>query len=217
MDLRFSAEENAFRDKLRTFFRSKVPASIRAKVMEGRHLDKEDWVASHKVLHAEGLAVPHWPKQWGGSDWTPVQHYIYAEELQYNGVPQPLPFNVSMCGPVIIAFGTEEQKKRFLPRMASLDDWWCQGFSEPGAGSDLAGLTTTAVRKGDHYVVNGQKTWTTLAAICRLDLLPRPHRSNRQEATRHLLPADRHEDPGPERAADPDAGWRTRGQRGVLR
>ena len=163
MDLRFSAEENAFRDKLRTFFRSKVPASIRTKVMEGRHLDKEDWVTAHQVLHAEGLAVPHWPKAWGGSDWTPVQHYIYMEELQYNGVPQPLPFNVSMCGPVIIAFGTEAQKQRFLPRMASLDDWWCQGFSEPGAGSDLAGLTTSAVRQGDHYVVNGQKTWTTLA------------------------------------------------------
>jgi pimeloyl-CoA dehydrogenase large subunit len=120
-------------------------------------------VASHKALHAKGLAVPHWPKEWGGSDWTPIQHYIYTEELQFNGVPQPLPFNVAMCGPVLIAFGTEEQKKRFLPRMASLDDWWCQGFSEPGAGSDLAGLKTTAVRQGDHYVVNGQKTWTTLA------------------------------------------------------
>ena len=120
--------------------------------------------------------MPHWPKQWGGADWTPVQHYIYTEELQFNGVPQPLPFNVSMCGPVVIAFGTEEQKKRFLPRMAALDDWWCQGFSEPGAGSDLAGLKTTAVRQGDHYVVNGQKTWTTLAqyadwifCLCRTD------------------------------------------------
>ncbi|KAB2913699.1 MAG: pimeloyl-CoA dehydrogenase large subunit [Hyphomicrobiaceae bacterium] len=176
MDLRFSAEENAFRDKLRTFFRTKVPASIRDKVNEGRHLDKEEMVTSHKILHAEGLTVPHWPKEWGGADWTPVQHYIYTEELQFNGVPQPLPFNVSMCGPVIIAFGTEEQKKRFLPRMAALDDWWCQGFSEPGAGSDLAGLKTTAVRKGDHYVVNGQKTWTTLAqyadwifCLCRTD------------------------------------------------
>ena len=120
--------------------------------------------------------VPHWPKEWGGADWTPVQHYIYTEELQFNGVPQPLPFNVSMCGPVVIAFGTEEQKKRFLPRMAALDDWWCQGFSEPGAGSDLAGLKTTAVRQGDHYIVNGQKTWTTLAqyadwifCLCRTD------------------------------------------------
>jgi pimeloyl-CoA dehydrogenase large subunit len=163
MDLRFSPEENAFRQELRAFFRSAVPESIRTKVMEDRHLTKEELVASHKALHAKGLTVPHWPKEWGGTDWTPVQHYIYTEELQFNGVPQPLPFNVSMCGPVIIAFGTEEQKQRFLPRMAALDDWWCQGFSEPGAGSDLAGLKTTAVRKGDHYIVNGQKTWTTLA------------------------------------------------------
>jgi pimeloyl-CoA dehydrogenase large subunit len=176
MDLRFSKEENAFRQELRSFFRSAVPESTRKKVMESRHLTKEEWVQSHKVLHSRGLTVPHWPKEWGGSDWTPVQHYIYTEELQYNGVPQPLPFNVSMCGPVVIAFGTPEQKKKFLPRMASLDDWWCQGFSEPGAGSDLAGLKTSAVRKGDHYIVNGQKTWTTLAqhadwifCLCRTD------------------------------------------------
>ena len=176
MDLRFNKEENAFRQELRTFFRTAVPESTRKKVMENRHLTKDEWVASHKILHSKGLTVPHWPKEWGGSDWTPVQHYIYTEELQYNGVPQPLPFNVSMCGPVIVAFGTPEQKKKFLPRMASLDDWWCQGFSEPGAGSDLAGLKTSAVRKGDHYIVNGQKTWTTLAqhadwifCLCRTD------------------------------------------------
>jgi pimeloyl-CoA dehydrogenase large subunit len=176
MDLRFSPEETAFRQELRSFFRSAVPESIRTKVSENRHLSKEEMVTSHKILHAKGLTVPHWPKQWGGADWTPVQHYVYTEELQFNGVPQPLTFNVSMCGPVVIAFGTEEQKKRFLPRMASLDDWWCQGFSEPGAGSDLAGLKTSAVRKGDHYIVNGQKTWTTLAqhadwifCLCRTD------------------------------------------------
>jgi pimeloyl-CoA dehydrogenase large subunit len=163
MDLRFSPEENAFRQELRDFFRTAIPEGIRTKVMEDRHLTKEDWVTAHKALHAKGLAVPHWPKEWGGADWTAVQHYIYIEELQFNGVPTPLPFNVSMCGPVIIAFGTEEQKKRFLPRMASLDDWWCQGFSEPGAGSDLAGLKAAAVRQGEHYIVNGQKTWTTLA------------------------------------------------------
>jgi len=176
MDLRFSPEENAFRGEMRDFFRAKVPASIRKKVSEGRHLDKEELVTAHKVLHERGYAVPHWPKQWGGADWTPVQHYIYTEELQLNCVPPPLAFNVSMCGPVIIAFGTEQQKKRFLPRMAALDDWWCQGFSEPGAGSDLAGLKATAVRQGDHYLVNGQKTWTTLAqyadwifCLCRSD------------------------------------------------
>jgi pimeloyl-CoA dehydrogenase large subunit len=167
MDLRFSPEENAFRQELRTFFRTQVPESTRRKVMENLHLTKEELVASHKILHARGLTVPHWPKEWGGADWTSVQHYIYTEELQFNGVPQPLPFNVSMCGPVVIAFGTEAQKKKFLPPMASLDHWWCQGFSEPGAGSDLAGLKTAAVRVsspgGDHYIVNGQKTWTTSA------------------------------------------------------
>jgi pimeloyl-CoA dehydrogenase large subunit len=163
MDLRFSPEENAFRQELRAFFRSAVPESIRTKVMEDRHLSKEEWVTAHQALHAKGLAVPHWPREWGGADWTPMQHYIYTEELQFNGVPQPLPFNVAMCGPVVIAFGTEAQKQRFLPRMASLDDWWCQGFSEPGAGSDLAGLNTAAMRQGDHYIVNGQKTWTTMA------------------------------------------------------
>jgi pimeloyl-CoA dehydrogenase large subunit len=176
MELRFSEEENAFREEMRRFFRTHVPEAIRKKVAEGRHLDKAELVAAHKALHSKGYAVPHWPKQWGGADWTPVQHYIYTEELQFNCVPPPLAFNVSMCGPVIIAFGTEEQKRRFLPRMAALDDWWCQGFSEPGAGSDLASLKTTAVRQGDHYVVNGQKTWTTLAqyadwifCLCRTD------------------------------------------------
>jgi pimeloyl-CoA dehydrogenase large subunit len=163
MDLRFTDEEIAFRDQVRFFFRTEVPATIRRKVSEGRHLNKVDMVTAHKVLHSKGWAVPLWPKEWGGTDWTPVQHYIFGEEMQANSVPPPLPFNVSMLGPVLIAFGTEAQKRRFLPRTASLDDWWCQGFSEPGAGSDLAGLTTTAIRKDDHYVVNGQKTWTTLA------------------------------------------------------
>jgi pimeloyl-CoA dehydrogenase large subunit len=176
MDLRFSPAENAFREELRRFFTTEVPAAIRKKVAEGHHLDKADIVAAHKALHKKGYAVPHWPKQWGGADWTAVEHYIYTEELQFNCVPPPLAFNVSMCGPVIIAFGTEAQKQRFLPRMAALDDWWCQGFSEPGAGSDLASLSTTAVKKGDHYIVNGQKTWTTLAqhadwifCLCRTD------------------------------------------------
>ncbi len=217
MDLRFSPEENKFREELRTFFREKVPAAIRNKVMESRHLDKEELVAAHKILHAKGLTVPHWPKEWGGADWTPVQHYIYTEELQFNGVPQPLPFNVSMCGPVVIAFGTEEQKKRFLPRMAALDDWWCQGFSEPGAGSDLASLKTTAVRQGDHYVVNGQKTWTTLAqyadwifCLCRTD-----PGAKKQLGISFILIDMKTQ--GHHGAPDPDHGRRARGQRGVLR
>jgi pimeloyl-CoA dehydrogenase large subunit len=162
MDLRFSADEIAFRDEVRNFFETQIPAAIRRKTIEGRKLDKQDIVTSHKILHAKGWATPNWPKEWGGQSWTPIQQYIFMEELQQSGSPQPLQFNVQMCGPVVYTFASEAQKKRFLPRMASLDDWWCQGFSEPGAGSDLASLKTTAKRDGDQFIVNGQKTWTTL-------------------------------------------------------
>jgi pimeloyl-CoA dehydrogenase large subunit len=162
MELRYTAEEIAFRDELRQFFRTKIPAEIRRKVSEGRALAREDYVTSQKILHAAGLATPNWPVAWGGKDWSPVQRYIFVEELQANAVPQPLGFNVTMVGPVIATFGSEAQKQRFLPGTASLDIWWAQGFSEPGAGSDLASLKTTARRDGEHFVVNGQKTWTTL-------------------------------------------------------
>lgn len=163
MDLRFTDEENKFRDHLRSVFLNDVPAAIRKRVEQGQTLGKAEYVAVQKILHAKNLAVPHWPKEWGGLDWTPIQNYIYTEEMQTCCVPPPMPFNVSMVGPVIYTFGTEAQKKQFLPDTASMDLWWCQGFSEPGAGSDLAGLKTTAVRQGDDYIINGQKTWTTLA------------------------------------------------------
>src|SRR5271165_2060357 len=163
MDLRFTQEEQAFRAEVRDFCLTEFPADIRGKVKENRKLEKEDLITSQRLLNAKGWAVPRWPAEWGGQNWTPVQNYILSEELQRNGVPQPLPFNCDMVGPVIAAFGSEEQKRRFLSRAANLDDWWCQGFSEPGAGSDLAAISTRAVRDGDHYVVNGQKTWTTLA------------------------------------------------------
>jgi pimeloyl-CoA dehydrogenase large subunit len=162
MDLSYTAEEIAFRDELRRFFKTEIPAEIRRKVSEGRKLSREDIVTTQKVLHAHGLSVPNWPVQWGGKDWTPVQRYIFSEEIQACAVPQPLSFNVNMVGPVIATFGSEEQKRRFLPSTANLDIWWAQGFSEPGAGSDLASLKTTARLEGDHYIVNGQKTWTTL-------------------------------------------------------
>jgi pimeloyl-CoA dehydrogenase large subunit len=162
MDLRFTAEEIAFRDELGKFFRREIPAEIRRKVSEGRKLAREDYVTSQKILHAAGLATPNWPVAWGGKDWSPVQRYIFVEELQAAAVPQPLGFNVNMVGPVIATFGSEAQKQRFLPATASLDIWWAQGFSEPGAGSDLASLKTTARREGEHFVLNGQKTWTTL-------------------------------------------------------
>src|SRR5918911_2009418 len=162
MDLRFTPEEIAFRDEVRAFFRETLPDSIRRKMVEGRHLSKDDIVTWQRILNAKGWAVPNWPVEWGGTGWTPVQQYLFQDEMQQAPAPQPLPFGVNMVGPVIIAFGSPEQKRHFLPRIANLDDWWCQGFSEPGAGSDLASLKTTAKRDGDAYVINGQKTWTTL-------------------------------------------------------
>jgi pimeloyl-CoA dehydrogenase large subunit len=163
MDLRFTQDEIAFRDEVRQFMRRSLPESIRKKMVEGRHLEKDDIVRWQRILNEKGWAVPHWPEEWGGRNWTPVQQYIFQDELQQAPAPAPLPFGVSMVGPVIIAFGSEAQKRRFLPRIANLDDWWCQGFSEPGAGSDLASLKTAAKREGEHYVVNGQKIWTTMA------------------------------------------------------
>jgi pimeloyl-CoA dehydrogenase large subunit len=163
MDLRFTPEELAFRDEVRTFMRTALPTDIRSKLVEGRRLKKDDLVVWQRILNAKGWAVPHWPAEWGGRNWTPTQHYIFLEELQQAPAPPPLGFGVTMVGPVIIAFGSDAQKKRFLPRIANLDDWWCQGFSEPGSGSDLASLKTSAKRVNGNYVINGQKTWTTTA------------------------------------------------------
>jgi alkylation response protein AidB-like acyl-CoA dehydrogenase len=162
MRLQLSPELEAFREEMRTFFITQVPQEIRDTVAARRHTTKEQYVETQRVLNAAGLAVPHWPVEWGGRDWTPLQRHIWREEMQLACVPEPLAFNASMIGPVIAAFGSQEQKERFLPRTANLDIWWCQGFSEPDAGSDLASLRTTAVRDGDDWVVNGQKTWTTL-------------------------------------------------------
>jgi len=160
--LQLSPELEAFREEMRTFFTTQVPQEIRDHVAAHRELSKDDYVRAQRALNAAGLAVPHWPVEWGGKDWTPLQRHIWREEMQLACVPEPLAFNTSMIGPVIAAFGNQEQKERFLPKTANIDIWWCQGFSEPDAGSDLASLRTTAVRDGDDWVVNGQKTWTTL-------------------------------------------------------
>ena len=163
MDLSFTDEERAFREEARTFFRTAVPDSIRAKVAEGEGLTRDDMILSQRTLNQHGWATPNWPVAWGGKAWTPVQVYLYQDEMQQANVPAPIPFNVSMVGPVIAQFASEELKQRFLPATANADIFWCQGFSEPGSGSDLASLRTRAERKGDKYVVNGQKIWTTLA------------------------------------------------------
>ncbi len=162
MKLALTADEAAFRDELRSFYTTKIPEDIRELVRQGLSLSKDQIVATQKILNEHGLAVPNWPVEWGGKDWTPTQHQIWSDEMQLACVPEPLNFNTKMVGPVIAEFGSPEIKERFLPPTANLDIWWCQGFSEPEAGSDLASLRTTAVRDGDSYVVNGQKTWTTL-------------------------------------------------------
>ncbi|WP_067720227.1 acyl-CoA dehydrogenase family protein [Nocardia yamanashiensis] len=163
MRLSLSPEEVKFRDELREFYRTKIPAEIRDRVKYGLELSKDDIVTTHRILNEHGLAVPKWPVAWGGKDWTPMQRHLWEDEMQLASVPEPLTFNAQMIGPVIAQFGSEELKQRFLPPTANLDIWWCQGFSEPDAGSDLASLRTTAVRDGDSYIVNGQKIWTTLA------------------------------------------------------
>ncbi|WEV77036.1 acyl-CoA dehydrogenase family protein [Janibacter cremeus] len=162
MHRRLSADDSAFQQRMRDYFTTEFPQDLRTKVAAGDKLSPEDIRRSQATLAEAGLAVPGWPTEWGGQDWTPLQKHIWNSELQAAGVPPPLPFNTSMVGPVIAAFGSEGLKRRFLPKTATAEIWWCQGFSEPGAGSDLASLRTTAVRDGDEYVVTGQKTWTTL-------------------------------------------------------
>ncbi len=162
MQLALSAEDAEFRDEMREFFTTQIPEEIRDAVRDQREPTKDHLVTSMRILNEHGLAVPNWPVEWGGRDWSPLRRHIWHEEMQRAFVPAPLAFNATMIGPVIAQFGSQELKERFLPATANLDIWWSQGFSEPDAGSDLASLRTTAVRDGDEYVVNGQKTWTTL-------------------------------------------------------
>jgi pimeloyl-CoA dehydrogenase large subunit len=163
MDLRFTEEELAFRDEVRAFIDASLPQSIRETLRAERHVGKDDLIVWTRILNKKGWATPHWPVEWGGTGWSPMKQLIFRDEVQQAPAPETLAFGTSMVGPVIYTFGSEAQKKKFLPRIANLDDWWCQGFSEPGAGSDLAGLKTSAKRDGDSWVINGQKTWTTLA------------------------------------------------------
>ena len=163
MDLNYSAEDRAFRDEVRMWIRTNLPDDLRDKVVHYHHLGRDDYLGWHKILAKKGWVAPHWPQGWGGTPWTVVQRYIFEEECAAAGCPMLLPTGTTMCGPVLLRFGTEEQKKRFLPGIYSGDVAWSQGYSEPGAGSDLASLQTRAVRDGDHYIVNGQKMWTTWA------------------------------------------------------
>ncbi len=168
MDLDFSPEDEAFREEARAFIAENYPPQLRDRTADEDALTREDYLSWHRILAAKGWSAPSWPREWGGTDWTPTQKYVWSEEQAKADTVPVLPFGVNMVAPVIYTFGTEEQKARFLPGIRDGIDWWCQGYSEPGAGSDLARLSTRAERiKGDdgreYYLVNGQKTWTTLA------------------------------------------------------
>ncbi len=163
MDLRLSADEARFRDEVRTWLNAALPDDLRRKMHLGVRPSKADIVRWQRILNEKGWAAPSWPVEHGGTGWDATQLYIFKEEMQRAFAPDPLGMNINLVGPVIIAFGSEQQKKELLPKIRNLDIWFCQGFSEPGAGSDLASLKTTAVRDGDHYIVNGSKLWTSNA------------------------------------------------------
>ncbi len=162
MDLNYTADDLAFRDTVRTYLEANLPADLQQKVLNHKRLSKDDFVRWHKILAKQGWVGSGWPVEFGGTGWSAVQRHIWEEECATAGTPTILPFGVNMVAPVIMAFGNDAQKKHYLPRILNCDDWWCQGYSEPGSGSDLASLKCRADREGDFYIVNGQKTWTTL-------------------------------------------------------
>ena len=161
MDLNYSVEELAFRDEVRGWLQENMPNDLREKVTNYQEMSRDDLLRWHRILAQKGWIAPEWPIEWGGKDWTVVQRYIFEEECAFAGCPPLIPFGLKMCGPVLHRFGTPEQQQRFLPGIYNGDVFWCQGYSEPESGSDLASLKTSAVRQGDYYIVNGQKIWTT--------------------------------------------------------
>jgi len=163
MDLAYSAEDRAFQEEVRSFISENLPAGLAAKVKAGGHLEKQDIATWHDVLYQKGWVAPGWPEEYGGTGWTLTQRHIFQSECADAWTPPLSPFGLGMVAPVIFTFGSDAQKAHYLPRILSAEDWWCQGYSEPGSGSDLASLRTKAEDDGDHYLVNGQKIWTTQA------------------------------------------------------
>jgi hypothetical protein len=157
----FTADDIAFQVEVKEFLEKEFPSAYRKKIDARQRLTKDEIVDWQKILFRKGWVAPNWPKEYGGTGWSATQKYIFSTEMGLVGAPEPVPFGMTMVAPVIMAYGTDEQKKRFLPDILESNVWWCQGYSEPNSGSDLASLKTSAVRDGDHYVVNGSKTWNT--------------------------------------------------------
>ena len=168
MDLSYTDEQKAFRADVRSFLEQELPRRLSNKVAGGKRLTKADYEEWHAILHARGWLAGNWPKEYGGTGWNAVERHIFEEETTRANAPRIVPFGINMLGPVLQKFGSEDQNAHYLPRILDGTDWWCQGYSEPGAGSDLASVKTSAVRDGDHYVVNGQKTWTTLGQYANM-------------------------------------------------
>ena len=189
MDLEFTPAEEAFRSDVREFYAAELPARFAEKIRLGQHLSKPEQEEWHAILNRKGWLVPHWPVEWGGTGWSVVERYIVDLESSLANAPRTLAFGIGMLAPVLLKYGSEAQKAHWLPRIKDGSDWWCQGYSEPGAGSDLAALKTRAVLDGDHYVVNGQKTWTTLAqhANMMFALVRTGQSERRQEGISFLL------------------------------
>lgn len=162
MDINYTAGEQAFQQEVRTFFKEKLPHELSSKVKSGIRLSKQDMENWHAILNADGYLNAHWPREFGGKGWNAIERDIFDVEANAAGAPRVVPFGVNMLAPVLMAFGSREQQDYHLPRIVDGTNWWCQGYSEPGSGSDLASLKMSAVREGDYYVLNGQKTWTTL-------------------------------------------------------
>jgi alkylation response protein AidB-like acyl-CoA dehydrogenase len=183
MDLNYTTEELRFRDEVRAFLKAGLPADIRDRLLSGHRAEVEDIRHWQRILHAQGWGATSWPVEFGGTGWSLVQQYIFELECAVAGAPAQLPFGIKMIAPVLMRFGSPAQQQYFLPRIVSGEDWWCQGYSEPGAGSDLASLKTQAVRTGEHYIVNGQKAWNTLGqyadwmfCLVRTDQSAKPQR-----------------------------------------
>ena len=193
MDLNYSVSDDAFREEVRTWLSVNLPDDLRFKILNHRRLQKDDFARWHRTLARKGWSVPAWPVEWGGTGWNATERHIWDEECAAAGTPPVLPFGIAMVAPVLMKFGNEEQKQRYLPRIRDGIDWWCQGYSEPGSGSDLASLKTRAVRvsdaNGEHYLVNGQKTWTTLGqhADLMFCLVRTEESERRQEGISFLL------------------------------
>jgi len=198
MDLTFTAEELAFRDEVRDFLKTNLDPEIAERVRNFAHLSREDYDNWHAVLNRQGWLAPHWPVEYGGTGWDVVRRFIFDDECNRAFAPRVVPFGINMLAPVLLRYGTEAQKQYYLPRILDGSDFWCQGYSEPGAGSDLASLKCAAVRDGDHYIVNGQKTWTTLGHYAnRMFNLVRTSREGKPQAGISFLLVDM-ESPGVE-------------------